>query len=205
MCPCHVGAPCRMASRRLSLLSMALAISGCAAGTMPNSSPYGGTGSFGLSGRDAGLRDGRLPSPAAAIEAAPESLHGVWRGTYAGRRYQRRGRLTLVLVAATDSAVGTMTLDGIAPRAGIWGDDDRRGAGSGSADVSVTAVSLVGTRIMLRSLPYFDQACGCTLTLAFDGQLRGDTLTGRFSADGSPTFVPERGARWHIVRVRPPP
>jgi hypothetical protein len=110
-----------------------------------------------------------------------------------------------VLVAATDSSVGTMTLEGIAPRAGMWGDGDRRGAGSGSADVRVTAVSLVGTRIKLRSLPYFDQGCGCTLTLDLDGQLRGDTLTGTFSADGSPTFVPERGARWHIVRVRPSP
>ncbi len=51
-------------------------------------------------------------------------------------------------------------------------------------------------------LPYFDRGCGCTLALAYTGQLRGDTLAGRFTADGSPTVVPERGARWRIVRVR---
>ena len=199
---CGWSAARRVANRRASLVTITFALTGCAAGTGALPGSYE---SFTQAAHGDGMRAAQHKPAAPMQQAAPDSLHGVWRGTYAGRRYARRGHLTLHLVPATDSAVGSMTFDGIPPPRGTWGDDDQRSAAPGSTRVPVTAVVVVGTHVTLRLLPYFDRGCGCTLTLAYTGQLRGDTLAGRFTADGSPTVVPERGARWRIVREGPVP
>ncbi|MGH7720602.1 MAG: hypothetical protein ACREON_17365 [Gemmatimonadaceae bacterium] len=137
---------------------------------------------------------------------APDSLAAVWTGTYAGGTYGRSGTLEIRLHDSARAAgrAGDIVLGGVPP-------DGRDATFATAADraafpkvsTPVRGVEVRGTRVTMWADPYLDTGCGCTIALNFEGQLVGDTITGRYTAAGSPTMVAETDGRWRVVRSSP--
>ena len=141
----------------------------------------------------AGERPG--DSPAADVSTrAPDSLAGVWRGTYRGRTYRRSGTLEVSFAGRGAPGVGAVVIGGVPA--------DRPPASTRAGPPVRVALqtAAAGERVSFRTEPYFDSGCGCTVTLAFVGRARGDTLEGRFTGRSAATVTAESRGQWRLVR-----
>jgi hypothetical protein len=123
-----------------------------------------------------------------------------WVGSYSAGRGARPAALGLTLRAAGGDAAptlaGEMTLWAVAASSTF--DASTRAPGH-LVRVPLATTRVADGRLMLVTEPFHDPACGCTVHGTFVGELRGDTLSGRFTLAGAPTLATRRGA-WELVR-----
>lgn len=156
-----------------------------------------------------------VPPPA---HAAPAALRGCWVGTYAAPMSARRGRAAVAFTGGStehgaNASAGWLLLSDAA-RPAVAGEDactprparDRAGAPTtGAVRVALRAAVAEGGGVAVRSEPYWDTDCGCTVTLTLTARLAGDTLAGAFSARAAATMAAEGRGRWRVVRVAATP
>ena len=122
------------------------------------------------------------PVPVSGDVAA---LRGEWEGTYSSLQSGRTGSIYFRLEGGTDTARGDVIMNPLDPP-GVSAPRDP----SESLDPSrprpeiltITFVRATAGTVSGRLDAYRDPQCGCRLTTTFTGELRGDTLSGRFSS-----------------------
>ncbi len=65
------------------------------------------------------------------------------------------------------------------------------------------AVAASRDGLTVRSEPFWDADCGCTLVLTLTARQQGDTLAGHLSARAAATAAAEPCGRWRAVRTAP--
>lgn len=75
--------------------------------------------------------------------------------------------------------------------------------GTRPTHVPLRAAAARDGAVEVRSEPYWDADCGCTLVLTLTARQVGDTLAGAFSARGAATAAAE--SRGRVVRAAPGP
>lgn len=138
------------------------------------------------------------PSAASPPQPAPTRVSatfaGVWRGTYRGGVYRRAGSLDITFTDYRSARAGHLVIGTSTSSAATT----RRLPNATRVPLSTAAAD--GGAVSFRSELFFDEGCGCTLTLTFVGQAHGDTLVGRFIGESAATVVPENRGRWRAVR-----
>jgi hypothetical protein len=146
-----------------------------------------------------------LPPAAVPLQAGVaevEALAGEWAGEYWSGATGRSGSIVFRLTAATGAAEGDIVM--LAPGA-VTPPRRMPGAPEGAAGtappqpLAIRFVRADGDRVHGTLENYADPECGCALSTAFDGVLRGDVIEGTFTTRGPPGHAQTAG-NWRVHR-----
>lgn len=142
------------------------------------------------------------PVPVAGTSTDLQSLAGEWTGDYSSTETGRSGSIVFRLTAGTDSATGDvmMSPQGGGVRAGSGAITTPEGARAPTV-LTIRFVRVDGGRVSGRLDPYVEPDCACTLLTVFNGELKGDTLSGAYMSRLQTTGEEQHG-RWKVTRRR---
>ena len=143
------------------------------------------------------------PVPIAGTTTDLQSLAGEWTGEYSSTETGRSGSIVFRLTAGTDSATGDVMM-------GPQGGGAARGPGVSTTPegarppqvLTIRFVRVEGGRVSGRLDPYVELECACTLFTVFNGELKGDTLSGNYTSRLQTTGQEQHG-RWTVTRRSP--
>jgi|SRR5688572_9357423 hypothetical protein len=140
------------------------------------------------------------PVPVAGTSTDLQSLAGEWTGEYSSTETGRSGSIVFRLTAGTDSATGDVMMG---PQGGVAGPG---GSGASTPEgarptkvLTIRFVQVEGGTVRGRLDPYVEVECACTLLTVFNGELRGDTLSGSYTSRLQTTGQEQHG-RWKVTR-----
>src|SRR6266566_3165225 len=144
----------------------------------------------------------RAPVPLVGAPADINALTGEWAGDYSSAESGRSGSISFTLRAAGDTAFGDVVM---VPRG--WGRalvpwNQPSVAGSGQAPAS-TVLTIRFVRVERGHVsgtldPYADQQTGERLLTTFNGELKGNTISGMYTTR-LPSGETQTG-RWSVQR-----
>lgn len=152
----------------------------------------------------------RAPVPMVGAAADVSALTGDWSGDYSSAESGRSGSISFTLRATDDSAFGDVIM--VPSASGVplkpWSSQQTGGAQpSGGANqapqstiLKIRFVRVESGRVSGTLDPYADPRTGARLLTRFNGELKGDSITGSYSTQ-LPSGDTQTG-RWSVQRRR---
>jgi hypothetical protein len=145
--------------------------------------------------------------PAAPVEGTARDLRwlaGDWAGEFASSRDDRRGSIAFRLRAGRDTAQGRVVFTGPPPPPGCVDPVSIATTPRAEGEIVLTFAKVnVGDRTIGGWMrPYQDPELGCLMDAWFEGEVRGDTLTGMYFSHPADTAAVLRLGTWWVARQR---
>jgi hypothetical protein len=146
---------------------------------------------------------GASRSPVPVVGAATDitALRGEWAGDYSSAQSGRSGSITFTLRAAGDSAFGDVMMvpKGWGRALVPWNELGRAAATSQAPSVlTIRFVRVEGGHVSGTLDPYADPQTGERLLTTFNGELKGNTITGAYTTRLS--SGDQQTGRWTVQR-----
>ena len=114
------------------------------------------------------------------------ALAGTWNGDYSNPTMGRFGSIRFTLAVNSDTAFGDVTMQPKRERSRNVSVTEGKPAVAPPAPpppvlLKIAFVEAMGDTVAGLLDPYHDPECSCTLLTRFEGRLRGNRITGRFS------------------------
>jgi hypothetical protein len=130
-------------------------------------------------------------------------LAGEWSGTYSSRESGRTGSIVFTLIAGEDHAHGDVLMIPVGYDQPLEPYQEAAAAANQAPRVlTIDFVSATGKRVTGTLAPYRDPACGCPLATTFEGEIKGDRITGKFQSYHTATGERQSG-EWQVDRKKP--
>ncbi len=145
------------------------------------------------------------PIPLVGAAADLAVLAGQWEGSYTSSATGRSGTISFTLAALRDSAYGDVVM---IPR-GFGRPLQARERPSAparteplrAAALTIRFVRVAAGHVSGARAPYADPETGAKLVTAFEGRVRGDTITGTYTTHVAGAVESQMG-QWEVMRRR---
>ena len=143
--------------------------------------------------------------PAVPVEGSARDLRwlaGDWAGEFASSRDQRRGTIAFRLQAGRDTAQGRVVFTGPTPPPGCSDALSAAVERPATGEIMLTfgRVNVSDRTVGGWMRPYPDPDLGCLMDTWFEGEARGDTLTGMYFSHPADTAASVRLGTWWAAR-----